>query len=162
MMPLVVLFWRRQAARGREPDEFRKLAYGCLLFGLATTWLAVGDLAYDGGARIPLGWAIAFHIVSNVGWLYFTPTAVALYARTAPTPVNALMIGIYYLAIFGGSIASGRLGVLYERITPQSFWLLHAAIAAAGGALLLLFAPVLRRELLRPQVFEAQSPNRSP
>ena len=61
--------------------------------------------------------------------------------------VNALMIGVYNVALVGGSVASGRLGVLYERIDPQSFWLLHAAIVGAGGGLLLMLAPILRREL---------------
>jgi POT family proton-dependent oligopeptide transporter len=80
---------------------------------------------------------------------------VAVVAKAAPASVNALMIGVYNIAVVGGSIASGRLGVLYERIDPQSFWLLHAAIVAAGGVMLLALAPVLRREL-RPT--QAQSP----
>ena len=147
-MPLVVLWWRRQAVRGREPDDFRKLALGCLFFGLATAWLAAGHLVAGVDHRIPLAWAIAFHLASNVGWLFFTPTAMALFVRTAPASVNAQMIGVYCLSIFSGSIASGRLGVLYERLEPQAFWLLHAAIVGGGGLLLLLLARWLRGELV--------------
>jgi POT family proton-dependent oligopeptide transporter len=58
-----------------------------------------------------------------------------------------MMIGTYYLSIFAGSTISGRLGGLYERLSSAEFWLLHAAIVAAGGVLILLFAPRLRREL---------------
>jgi POT family proton-dependent oligopeptide transporter len=108
---------------------------------------ALGHLAFPGNAKIPLVWAIVFHLASNVGWLYFTPTAVAVVAKAAPMSVNALMIGVYNLALVGGSVVSGRLGVLYERIDPQSFWLLHAAIVGAGGGILLMLAPILRREL---------------
>jgi POT family proton-dependent oligopeptide transporter len=146
-MPLALMLWRWQASRGREPDDFGKLGRGCLYFGLATAWLAVGHLAFPGDAKIPLLWAIVFHLASNVGWLYFTPTAVAVVAKAAPMSVNALMIGVYNVALVGGSVASGRLGVLYERIDPMSFWLLHAAIVGAGGGLLLVLAPILRREL---------------
>ena len=149
-MPLALMLWRWQASRGREPDDFGKLGRGCLYFGLATAWLALGHLAFPGDAKIPLVWAIVFHLASNVGWLYFTPTAVAVVAKAAPMSVNALMIGVYNVALVGGSVASGRLGVLYERIDPQSFWLLHAAIVGAGGGLLLMLAPILRREL-RPR-----------
>ena len=106
-----------------------------------------GHLAFPGDAKIPLVWAIVFHLASNVGWLYFTPTAVAVVAKAAPMSVNALMIGVYNVALVGGSVASGRLGVLYERIDPQSFWLLHAAIAAAGAMTILLLARRLRHEL---------------
>jgi POT family proton-dependent oligopeptide transporter len=86
-------------------------------------------------------------MASNVGWLFFAPTAMALFARAAPPSVNAQMIGVYYLSIFGGSLLSGRLGVLYERIEPQAFWLLHAAIAGAGGLFLLLIGNRLSRKL---------------
>jgi POT family proton-dependent oligopeptide transporter len=147
MMPLVVLLWRRQAARGREPDDFRKLAFGCLVFGFATAWLAAGQLAAGADGRIPLAWPIVFHLASNVGWLFLAPTAMALFARAAPASVNALMVGVYYLSIFSGSLLSGRIGVLYERVEPQVFWLLHAAIVGGGGVLLLLLAPWFRREL---------------
>jgi len=146
-MPLVVAWWRRQARRGREPDEILKLAYGCLFFGLATAWLAAGNAVTEAGVRVPLAWVLVFHLASNVGWLYFVPTVLALFARTAPASISALMIGVYYLSVFGGSIVSGRLGVLYERIDPQAFWLLHAAIVSSGGLLILLFARPLRREL---------------
>ena len=147
MMPLVVMLWRRQAARGRETDDLHKLAIGCLVFALATAWLAAGHLVAHAGGRIPLAWALLFHMASNVGWLFFAPTAMALFARAAPPSVNAQMIGVYYLSIFGGSLLSGRLGVLYERIEPQAFWLLHAAIAGAGGLLLLLVGNWLSRQL---------------
>ena len=88
-----------------------------------------------------------YHFLSAVGYLYFAPVAVALFSRTAPASVNAMMIGVYYLSIFVGSAISGRLGGLYERLSAAQFWLIHAAIVAAGGLLILLFTSRLRREL---------------
>ena len=145
-MPLVVALWRRQARRAREPDEFMKLAGGCLLFSVSTAWLGLGNLMFDAGSRIPLAWALAFHLGSNFGWLYFVPTAMALFARTAPASVSAQMIAVYYLSIFSGSLISGRLGVLYERLEPAVL-AGHAAAAGAGGCVILLCARLLRREL---------------
>jgi proton-dependent oligopeptide transporter, POT family len=146
-MPIVLAIWRWQARRSREPDEFAKLVIGCLLFGIATAWLAAGHWAFDGGVRIPLAWALVFHLVSNFGWLYFVPTVNALFVRAAPASVSAVMLGVYYLSIFGGSLASGRLGVFYERLDPPQFWMLHAAIVVAGGCVILLCSGALRREL---------------
>lgn len=140
-------FWRWQAARSREPDDLTKLAIGCLLFGGAVAWLGCGQLAVDAAGKVPLVWALAYHFLSAVGYLYFAPIAVAVFSRTAPPSVNAMMIGIYYLSIFAGSAISGRMGGLYERLSPTRFWLIHAAIVAAGGLLILLFASRLRREL---------------
>lgn len=146
-MPLVVAWWRRQARGGREPDELRKLTIGCLLFGAATAWLAAAHLFHADGGRIPLWWALAFHAVSNVGWVYFVPTSLALFARCAPASLNAFMIGAYALSAFAGAVASGRLGVLYERLEPGTFWLLHSAIVSVGGLTIMLFTGKLRREL---------------
>jgi POT family proton-dependent oligopeptide transporter len=141
-------FWRWQAERSREPNDVTKLAIGCLLFSLAIAWLAGGELVADATGKVPLVWAVFYHIFSAVGYLYFAPVAVAVFSRTAPASVNAMMIGIYYLSIFAGSAISGRLGGLYERLSSAQFWLIHAAIVAAGGLLILLFSSRLRRELM--------------
>jgi POT family proton-dependent oligopeptide transporter len=140
-------FWRWQATRASEPDDVTKLGVGCLLFGAAIAWLAGGQLVAQATGKVPLAWALAYHFLSAIGYLYVAPIAVALFSRSAPVSVNAMMIGTYYLSIFAGSTISGRLGGLYERLSPAEFWLLHAIIVAAGGLLILLFAARLRREL---------------
>jgi proton-dependent oligopeptide transporter, POT family len=147
VLPLL-RFWRWQAARSSEPDDVTKLAIGCLLFGAAVAWLAGGHLVAYATGKVPLVWALTYHFLSSVGYLYFAPVVVAVFSRAAPASVNAMMIGVYYLSIFAGSTISGRLGGLYERLSSAEFWLLHAAIVAAGGFLILLFAPRLRRELI--------------
>lgn len=147
LMPPVVLFWRWQARRGAEPDDVGKIAIGCLLFAGSVAWLAGGHWIAGPAGKVPLAWAVAFHFLSAIGWLYVAPIAVALFARTAPASVNAVMIGVYYFSIFAGSTISGRLGGLYERLPPAAFWLLHAAIVAGAGLIFLLLGRRLRREL---------------
>jgi POT family proton-dependent oligopeptide transporter len=140
-------FWRWQADRSSEPDDVTKLAIGCVLFGVAIAWLAGGQLVADATGKVPLVWALVYHFLAAVGYLYFAPVAVAVFSRTAPASVNAMMIGTYYLSIFAGSTISGRLGGLYERLSSAQFWLIHAAIVTAGGLLIQLFTSRLRREL---------------
>jgi POT family proton-dependent oligopeptide transporter len=146
-MPIVVWIWRRQAARGREPDDIAKLGIGGILFGASMAWLAVGGLVAGTDGKVPLAWALMFHFLSNFGWLYLAPTAVAVFGRAAPRSVNAAMIGVCLLSIFTGSTLAGRLGGLYEQLSPAAFWALHGAIAAGGGCLILALAGRLRREL---------------
>jgi proton-dependent oligopeptide transporter, POT family len=147
LVPPMLRFWRWQHARGKEPDDLTKMAIGCLLFGVALAWLAAANLIAPAPGTVPLAWAIAYHFSSGIGYIYFAPIAIALFSRAAPAAVNALMIGVYYLSMFAGSTISGRMGSLYEHMSAGRFWLLHAAVAAAGGVALLLFAPRLRREL---------------
>jgi POT family proton-dependent oligopeptide transporter len=147
-LPPILLFWRWQAARGREPNEFIKAAIGCFIFGASTLWLAGAPFVTDAAGRTPLLWAVAFHFASNLGWLYFTPTMVALFSRTAPTPVNATMMGVYQLSVFLGSTISGRIGALYETLTASQFWALHAGVVAAGGVILLLIGARFSRAFM--------------
>jgi len=149
LAPVVLLaptlaLWRWQARRGAEPDDLTKLALGCLIFASACAWLALAPVAHG---RAPLLWAVAFHLLSNEGWLFFVPIALALWSRAAPAGVNGVMVGVYYLSTFMGSVVSGRLGGLYEVWSPQRFWSLHAGIVAAGGVIFLAVAPWLRRVL---------------
>jgi POT family proton-dependent oligopeptide transporter len=134
----MLMFWRWQAARGREPGEFIKAGIGCLIFAASTMLLVVAGFAADASGRSPLLWAVAFHLTSNLGWLYFTPTMVAIITRSAPAQVSATLVGVGMLATFFGSLISGRIGGLYESVTPAQFWSLHAAIVAAGGVIFLV------------------------
>ena len=152
LAPVILLaptlaLWRWQAGRGAEPDDVTKMAIGCLIFAAGTAWLAAAPLVAGPGGRAPLLWAIGFHLLSNEGWLFFVPIALALWSRAAPPPVNGVMVGVYYLSTFLGSTISGRLGGLYEVVSPARFWLLHAAIVGAGGVIFIILGPLLRREL---------------
>lgn len=146
LLPPTLWLWRRQARRGAEPDAITKMAIGCLIFGAGMVWLAASGTIF--GSRVPLLWAVGFHLLSNWGWVFFTPIAVGLYARAAPKSLNAMMIGVNSLAVFVGATISGRIGALYELWTPGRFWLLHAGIIAGGALLLLLLRPAVRRMLV--------------
>ncbi|MFL5298142.1 MAG: peptide MFS transporter [Phenylobacterium sp.] len=137
-LPPMLMFWRRQAARGREPGELIKAGIGCLIFGASTLWLAGAPLLVDAHGRTPLLWAVAFHLASNLGWLYFTPTMTALFSRVAPARIVATLMGVNVASAFLGSTISGRMGSLYETLTASQFWMLHAAVVTGGGLVLLL------------------------
>lgn len=146
-LPPMLAFWRWQHARGREPDDFGKLAIGCLIFAASTLWLAAGQFVVDGSGRSPFLWAVGFHLVSNLGWLYFAPTCNALFSRAAPISVTATMMGLYSLSVSLGSFVSGRIGGFYETMTPAAFWSLHAAVVGGGGVAIWLFGLAFRSRL---------------
>jgi POT family proton-dependent oligopeptide transporter len=149
-LPPLLMLWAWQARRGREPDELGKMAIGCFIFAAATFWLGLGQFAPDAHGRTPLLWAVAFHLVSNVGWLFVSPTSSAFYNRAAPAPVVATIMALALLSVSIGSLVSGRLGGLYEQLAPLQFWSIHAAITAAGGLAILAYGVLFRRRLLGP------------
>ncbi|HTT98265.1 MAG TPA: peptide MFS transporter [Rhizomicrobium sp.] len=143
-LPVFLTIWRWQASRGREPGEFGKMAIGCVIFGASTLLLALATSFPDASGKASLIWAIAFHMGSNIGWLYFSPITTALYSRAGPKSVNATMMGVNNLSVFLGSVISGRIGGLYEKLDPALFWTLHAAIVCAGAGLILLIGTRLK------------------
>jgi POT family proton-dependent oligopeptide transporter len=144
MTPLVILWWRRQAKAGDEPDLFVKLATGCLIFAAGVCWLALASWLV-GDEKVNLLWPVGFHLISNLGWIFFAPIALALFAAQAPLALRGTLIGINTLSVFAASVISGRIGGLYETLSPTAFWLVHAAIVGAGGLVMLMAAGWFRR-----------------
>jgi POT family proton-dependent oligopeptide transporter len=144
VMPIFLTLWRRQAERGTEPDPLRKIASGCVIFGAGTALLAVASWLSAKHGRASLIWPIAFHLSSNAGWLFFTPTLEALFAARAPAALRGTLMGANLATVFLASLISGRLGGLYEKVSAADFWLLHAAIVLAGGLAVWALARPLR------------------
>ncbi|HSO36191.1 MAG TPA: peptide MFS transporter [Labilithrix sp.] len=147
MVPPLIAAWRWQARRKREPDDLGKMAIGAFLFCAGMVWLAAAPLVAGPSAKVPLLWALGFHVLSNAGWLYFVPLAAALYSKASPASMAGVMIALNTLSVSIASALSGRLGGLYETLSPSRFWLVHAALVGAGGVAYVVLGPWLRRAL---------------
>jgi proton-dependent oligopeptide transporter, POT family len=83
-------------------------------------------------------------------FLYYWPTLLALVSRAAPAKVNATLMGLAFMSLFISNNLIGWIGGFYENMTPGHFWAMHAAIAASGGLLVVLFGRGLSRVLYAP------------
>lgn len=144
--PLLIRLWDRQVLAGREPNALAKMAIGC---GLAAAGYGVLALAcaISGAAPTPLAWVFGFYLLAQTGYLFVYPIGMALFSRAAPLAINTLMIGIYFLAVFAGSLLVGWVGQFYERMETPAFWLLHAGAALAAGAIIVVLWRPLNRAL---------------
>jgi len=145
-VPLLFGLWRFQATRRGEPRELAKMGVGAWLAAASHLIVVVAILAADGGPINPV-WPALCAAGMGVAFIYYWPTLLALVSRAAPAKVNATMMGIAFLSLFIANNLMGWIGGFYERMTPASFWLLHAAIAAVGGLLILIFGGRLERAL---------------
>jgi POT family proton-dependent oligopeptide transporter len=152
-------FWRWWATRRREPQEITKLAIGALIAAFAPLALSAAS-AQEAltGHKVGLAWGLAFHIINDIGYANIFPVGLALYSRAAPKPLIGMIIGVYYLNLFGGNTLAGWLGGLLEPLGAANFWTLHAALVF-GGAVALFVAGVVFRNHLAPV---AQAPATQP
>jgi POT family proton-dependent oligopeptide transporter len=146
-----VAFWRLWARRFREPGELVKLAIGCAIAALAMVVLAGASMAAAAsGAKVGIGWAIAFHVVNSIGFANIFPVALALYARAAPKAVAGTILGVFYFHFFAANMLVGWLGGLLERMPGDRFWLLHGALVGTA-ALIFGLAHRLAGHRLEPE-----------
>ncbi|GGZ97816.1 MFS transporter [Arenicella chitinivorans] len=148
LAPVVLWLWKRQSNRNTEPSDLNKISIGFLVFGSACLSLAYSELS-GSSEKISLIYPVIFHLICSVGFLYASPTILSLVSRSAPQSVNSALVGCYYLAIFFGGILSGWLGRFYEVMAPSAFWLMHGAIVASGGILILFLRGPLLTALVK-------------
>ena len=145
-----VVFWRWWGARGTEPNEITKLTIGAAIASLAPLFLAAASL-HAAGQKASIGWALAFHIVNDIGFANIFPVGLALYSRAAPRAIGGTMIAVYYLNMFACNLLVGWLGGLFDKMPGATFWVIHAAIVGVS-AVLFLAARAAAGRVLAPRV----------
>jgi proton-dependent oligopeptide transporter, POT family len=145
-VPLLFWIWRRQSARGREPDELAKIGLGAWIAAASNLILVAAIFASDDERVSPI-WPFLSSVGLGIAFLYYWPTLLALVSRAAPAKVNATLMGIAYMSLFVSNNLIGWIGRFYEAMRPAEFWTLHAAIAVGGGLLVALLGRRLNRIL---------------
>jgi POT family proton-dependent oligopeptide transporter len=143
-VPALIVLWRRQAVKGREPGEVAKIGIGAWMACVANLLLVAGCALTD---RVPVLLPVVYDILLGVAFLYYWPTLLALVSRAAPPRLRATLMGIVFLTLFIANFTVGWLGGFYEQMTPLEFWAMHAGIAAIGGTLAMLLRRPLERAL---------------
>jgi proton-dependent oligopeptide transporter, POT family len=145
-VPLLFWIWRYQATRGREPNELAKIGTAAWI-AAASNLILMAAMVASGGAPVHPIWPIFYGAGLGIAFLYYWPTLLALVSRAAPAKVNATLMGLTFMSLFFANNLIGWLGGFYEKMGPTRFWAMHAAIAAGGGLLVVLFGRRLSRVL---------------
>jgi POT family proton-dependent oligopeptide transporter len=89
--------------------------------------------------------------------VWFAPVMLALFATRAPASWRGTLVGINSLAVSVASLISGRMGSLYEQMTPSNFWLLNASFCFAAAVIMVAGRSIYRRLLSRENAEDAQA-----
>jgi POT family proton-dependent oligopeptide transporter len=137
-VPVVLWIWSRQALRRHEPDDLAKIGMGAWIAAASNLILVAAILVARNSLVHPL---VPFLYSAGLGisFLYYWPTLLAVVSQAAPAKVNATMMGLVFMSLFVSNTLIGWIGGFYEKMTPAGFWAMHAAIAAVGGLLVMLF-----------------------
>ena len=141
--PLILVLWRRQAERGREPSTVLKMAYGCFGTAAAHLILAAAALVAAGGKANVL-WLLAYFVVLTVAELYISPVGLSLVTKVAPARAVSMMMGVWLATSFLGNFLAGYLGSFWSDMAKDRFFLMIAVIAAFAGLVILAFVRPLK------------------
>ena len=145
-VPLVLWIWRRQALRRREPNDLAKIGTGAWI-AAASNLILVTAILVSGDSLVHPIVPFLYSAGLGISFLYYWPTLLALVSEAAPAKVNATLMGLVFMSLFISNTLIGWIGGFYEKMTPAAFWAMHAAIAAGGGLLVMLFGRRLSRAL---------------
>ncbi len=145
-VPLVLWIWNRQASHHREPDDLAKIGTGAWI-AAASNLILVAAIFISGDAPVHPIWPFLYSSALGISFLYYWPTLLALVSRAAPANLNSTLMGLAFMSLFVSNSLIGWIGGFYEKMTPAQFWAMHAAIAAGGGLLVVLFGRRLGRTL---------------
>ncbi|MBP1202968.1 POT family proton-dependent oligopeptide transporter [Duganella sp. 1411] len=135
--PLLVRVWTRRAAAGRAVPALARMSMGAIGVGVAYAMLAALIVASGSGAHaIGWLWVVAFFGIFTLAELYILPVGLGLFASLAPPRFAATTIAAWFFCSFTGNLLSGLVGAVWERVTPQGFFLLLAAICISSGVAL--------------------------
>lgn len=145
--PLLSLFWKKQAAKGKEPTSVTKMAIGCILLGLAFCVMILAANTVPPDQRGSVLWLAMTTFLLTIGELYLSPVGLSLVTKVSPPRIVSMMMGMWFLSSFIGNYLSGYLGTFYESMAKTSFFGLMAVLAVIAGLAMLAFNRPLKSAL---------------
>jgi POT family proton-dependent oligopeptide transporter len=145
--PVVVALWAWQARRNSEPTSVTKIGLGPVIIAVAAMLFVTGEWLAPRLDQVMALWALAGYLVMGLAWLFYWPTLLALVSRAAPVQVRSRMMGAAFLSPFVAHTLAGMIGTNFDKMRPDSFWLMDAGIALVGATLILALRKVLTRAL---------------
>jgi proton-dependent oligopeptide transporter, POT family len=142
LTPIIIDFWKKQAAKGKEPSSVAKMAIGCFVLGLGYTLMGIAAIV-SGGQGASFLWLIVATIMLTVGELYLSPVGLSLVTKVAPARVVSMMMGVWYLAMFLGNYMQGYIGTYWSKMPKSTFFFMLTGLAwAASVAMLAVMVPL--------------------
>ena len=150
--PLIVLFFGARSAAGREVTAGRKIFYGLLLTTASLVLMAVAGMFTDGDTVKVSGlWLAGFYAIITTGELCLSPIGLSLVTKLTPTRLVGLAMGGWFMATAFGNKFSGFFGGIQHTMSPVSFFLTLAGLAAVAALYIRIKLPSLDAAIAETQ-----------
>jgi len=147
LTPVIVSFFGRLRARGKEPPSAVKIFLGMFISGFCMLVMVFASLAggnQDNNSMSPL-WLVGSYLVVTLAEILVSPMGQSYVTKVAPPRMRGLMIGFWFGATAVGGYGSGYLGRFYDAFPHHQYYLLIATLLFVTSFLVLLFLKKLNK-----------------
>lgn len=144
--PLIIGFWKGQAAKGKEPSSVAKMATGCGIMGIGYALMALAAIV-SGGNGASVLWLIGATILLTLGELYLSPVGLSLVTKVAPGRVVSMMMGMWFISSFLGNYLQGYLGTYWTKMPKSTFFFMLTGLSFVAAASMLAVMVPLKKAL---------------
>ncbi len=139
MAPLLDIWWKWNANKGRKTTSTRKMAIACFLAGSAFLVIPLAtSFITPEKSLVNLTWLALTTLVFTFGELYLSPIGLSLVTKVAPERLVSMLMGGWFISSFLGGYLAGYMGSLYEKMSETSFFLMFSVMGALIGIFFLV------------------------
>ncbi len=132
-----------------NPTAAMKYGYGLILVAIGFLILGFGSLGASDGMKISMIFLVLTYLFHTLGELFISPVGLSYVSKLVPARMLAFMFGMWYLAIAIAqklaAILGGQVETIQENYSLSHFFFLFTIIPAAGGVLVIILNPILRK-----------------
>ena len=144
--PMIVNFWKGQAARGKEPSSVAKMAMGCGIMGIGYALMGVAAIVTHAQNASVL-WLVGATILLTLGELYLSPVGLSLVTKVAPLRIVSLMMGMWFISSFLGNYLEGYLATYWTKMEKSTFFFMLTGLSFLASASMLAVMVPLKKAL---------------
>jgi proton-dependent oligopeptide transporter, POT family len=144
LSPVFSWVWLRLQDRG--PSMPAKLGLGLVLLSIGFFVMVVAAVNTHGGAdKVTPWWLVTTYFIHTVGELCLSPVGLSSVTKLAPRRLVGQMMGTFFMGNALGNLIAGLTAGSFSTMPLPELFGTVAKVTGAGGLLLLVFSPVLRR-----------------
>ena len=144
LAPLFAWLWPKLGKR--NPSIPAKFAWALFFSSSAFAVMVVASLI-AGPDRVRVGpeWLFMNVVLMTIGEMFLGPVGVAAFARLAPRKIASQMMAVWFMKGAIAGLLAGMAGGAYKKIPLALNFGISTAVLAAGGILLMVLGPWIRR-----------------
>jgi len=143
LTPIILRLWTWQGRHGIRRTMVTKMAFASWAVAFANLLMAAAAFGISGGGKASPLWLLAYFALITFGELYLAPVGLSVIAAMIPQRLRSMMIGVWFAISSPAAILGGWLSGFWIDMSKVHFFLMIAAIAGLGGALIWPLRPLV-------------------